>query len=1606
MAMTIDDLTKKYGGGATPTPANDNSTMNIGQLKQKYLAPTKTEQTSPTLYTSKKNNFTVTQSDVDRWASPDYKLSDEETKRAKEFNRKFRLSDVGISPYSAEGMDLETKSANIGAKTRSNLFSFTNGFAEGAAFVDPAKVTEKIYGKNDFTDTVKNTRNNTTYNVGKGAGRMADYALLQRAGLFSPISGKIGTALGGGVVANAVGNIASDTLMDIGLDTIPELVGNIKEGKSGKEITTDALKNIGTNVAFNLGGELLANGKNIVKDVKNAKADKLAELAKEADLNAFDAGKATRKANTENAFNEILENSRNALKDADVANQNDAIAKRILEEQNATKETDLGELLAQARREADNVPVESGDININELLGVPVLNAPNRGDLVNTLNPYELVGATERQARKANNAIIPSLVEDTKNVDVPVKSVAENTGISKANVANNQTVENAEKLVLGDTPEKAVSQTREKLVERGLATEEEAAKYYPKEDFTYDVTHVDRTVKSAITDVDNRGVEAVLNDIGKVPTDTLAPEEVVKLQYIYQSANSAGNYEVASRALRRLQQSGSSSGASLRFMQEWAKSSPEGALAYTLSKAKNSIDKKMLKGGYTDAVDNMADALTDAIKANDDLAIEKVLKSNLSDFSSGAKAKRLKNVQIDGQMSIFDFIKEEKAIGRPVNEIAEEAGRLLKKNAGSVSLTPAQEKQMLDYFTQMSSLDTDSYEYRQLAGKAMQILDAEMPTSLANQIRTTLYDNMLGNIKTALTRNAGGNLVGNALEKIQRPLKTGIDALTGKITGTRNYMLGKGVASEYGSGLKKGWSEQIADLKSGVNTTRSGQNSLDDALDAVKTAYKKDKNKLSKFLGKYDDAVKGVMTLGDRPFYEAEYAASKKELQNIADKLGADALQTAGLPDEALKKVDDTIEFLARDRALEAVYQNRTLTAESFTKLKEFMGGISEDWFGVDVLSQTASPFVQVPANMLSRTVEYSPIGILSNVIKTIRETATGNFNQKRFVDSLSRNLTGGLLLGGSAALAKAGGITGGYSDDPDKRKAQKDAGELEYALRLPNNTQIDVSDLPVLGPMLKAGSALNESLKNNESKIKGLGEGTSSALGTMLDTSMMQGLNRLLGSNEMYNSDNNFWDNAKNTVLSGLSQGVPALVRQASQTLDPYKRNLGEYGTGEYYLNNMLNSTPFRGLLDVKTDREGNPVMQNNGRSLGMKALENFILPYTISQPQYSEVTQEANRLFDNGEGAIGYIPNLNASELKSVKGFNEEDYSYDKLMSVNSEYSEKTSKDAKTLIASQFYKSLDDEGKANALADLYTAEKALLKKKVSREGKSESEIASLEDSKEIYTTNDTLVKKYEEGGINEVIKYMEMKNAFDSVGVDTSNKNAQEIYEKSGVEGLKEATSIAKQNGIEKLTADQWETYNKLGVDAFREKMQTAGALNNYGLKDNEFNREYYETNGAESLPVLAEAEETIKTIEKGVDKYGDPTYLGVGNATVNIYNQLGKEGLENYSALITTDVNGDGKIGNADRIPTLQAMNISNEEKGFLLSQTLGTLSEKAETALNNGGYADLYTMYVLKNFMSENDITKKEQIQDMLDNIGMSTEEKRYYFSLLSNAKNPY
>lgn len=975
--------------------------------------------------------------------------------------------------------------------------------------------------------------------------------------------------------------------------------------------------------------------------------------------------------------------------------------------------------------------------------------------------------------------------------------------------------------------------------------------------------------------------------------------------------------------MKRLRAEGTNDAQVLQALKKWSRNTPEGMMAWAMAKSANAN-----KVATTKAI-KQVDKVFRESKTIDE-AISKLLKMDLQLFAKGTGSNELldyieknyRGINKDGSISktkYKDVTSEEMA------KLGKKAADIIQKNGDESNLDSAQAKQMYDLFEDANNYPKDSREWNTRMASAMKILDESMPSAVSKKVKTVIYDNMLASMRTMVTRNLGGNLVYNALELVSKPAKVLSDVVASGVTKNRTQKLSGKAIAEGTKGFKGAVKDMALDFKEGTKTTRSGFKSLDDIYSSVERTFKtQSKNKgvqaVHKVLGAYDKIIRTGLELGDRPIYEAAYNANKAELKEIVSQYGEDGLRS-GIDDSSIKNIDDLIESMSINAGLEAVMQNNSGMKQAMMKLKQSLGDISKEATGgVDVLSTSTTPFVEVPGNMISRYLQYTPFGFVGNVGRSIGEAKKyGSVNQRRMTTELGRNLTGTALSVLGTSLGAKGMISDAYSDDPEERKAQQNNGYLEYALTNPiNGRQYDISDIPVIGAKMVEGKILSDAYQ--DALDKGEDERTAwlkalypSLQGGFGDT-LFQGLNRLTGADTQYGSGgliDNIGSNLQSFASSAL---VPSIVRQTAQYTDDYKRDLGDYATSEYYLNSFKNAIPGeafgfgRQSLNPKINTAGEEVMEDQGRTGLQRFWDTYLAPYKSSD--YQDVmpllNQEATELKELTNGEYNpQLPLLKQNDLKNTKGYDADMYTHQDLYDYQSEFYSRNSKAGSELLKSNFYNGLTPEEKSEVLSDLYEASKAATKENIARDGKSEKAIADGLSKDELYVSKNKVTPYLKNNDYNGAIKQLEKQYYFKKYNVSNS-KEAEEEYAKGVQNFINWATTRSK---------------NKQSAE-------------DYG---------YYKADGTVNLKGYEKANEFFN---------GDTRYVqSYAKSNDNMENATSKrlsDGLKYAIPYLYTD----------------RAM--SDEEKGMYVTLankgSVDKLPKAAKKAYDDGGYAGVYQYYL--------------------------------------------
>ena len=1005
-------------------------------------------------------------------------------------------------------------------------------------------------------------------------------------------------------------------------------------------------------------------------------------------------------------------------------------------------------------------------------------------------------------------------------------------------------------------------------------------------------------------------------------------------------------WRTANRLHKKIQLNASEFGVGMQALQKWKKSTPQGAFDDLVSQINKGLDKKKTTG-YTKKVNALADKVEDAIASSENTA------EQIANVKKAFEKNRANN-QYDtskAEQQVLNLIGGDKNTKRSVSDLVEEAGRIIKKNMGVSTLTAKDERAILNLLDAASKLEPGTRPYNVLVSRAMTIVDDSLPSSIGEKAKALLYDNMLASIKTMFTRNFGGNVVGNAIDFMAAPFQVGADAVVGKFTGERTRALtGKSIV-EAAKGLGHGFKDWGQDIgyslqnKTTFNTPRSGQESLADVLNAVHKTWKtQSDNKAVKAvhnaLAAYDYVIRKGMEGGDRPIYEAQYAATKAELTYIVDKYGDKGLRK-GLPaDKQDLDTDDLIDALAINEALEAVLQNDSKMKEAAKNIKAFFKKSSEDMLGIDIASMSHAPFVEVPANMASNFFKLTPVGWFGNINRTIGEKRKyGSINQRRFTGELGLNVLGGLMGAGLIAAAKKY-ISGPYSDKKEEKKLQQNNGYQEYAVQTADEkTQADLSDIPYLGPMIKFAKMERDAL--DEGGVKGALSALAGSTGAATVDTLYQSLNRLTGADFQYNGSGNLVGNAINNIKSSIgSMGVPSWIRQTAQYLDDYKRDLGDYGTDEYNKNLIINGIPIlrEKMLEPKIDTAGQPVPELGGAKGLNRFLSAYVSPWKISHPHEntSAVQEYANMIKQATEGKVNpQMKVINKSDLTKIKGYDAENYSHADLRALQEDYYKSNTELGNALINDPWFTEQSYEKQGELLNELWTANKALAQENFVRKGKTKEQIEAAGDT--LYTTDNKLagIIRDDDEKHTGLLKWLKDETDRDAMnakyGTEMSHDNYVKYNEREEGYADQRASETDKAKALG-MTVDNYEKY---------EKEYPGGAQGKYD-----------DTEGAKKYGFV-NANNVANT-----DAYNIAKQLGDGDPTViQAYSDYKKQGIASnaYGAKAAY-------LDSEDRL--------TNQQKGMIIAGSqdgtkIGKLSKGAQEMYNLGGYEGVNYYYLLKN-----------------------------------------
>lgn len=607
-------------------------------------------------------------------------------------------------------------------------------------------------------------------------------------------------------------------------------------------------------------------------------------------------------------------------------------------------------------------------------------------------------------------------------------------------------------------------------------------------------------------------------------------------------------------------------------------------------------------------------------------------------------------------------------------------------------------------------------------------LGEQVPKSTIEKIDSWRYFSMLANPRTHI-RNMVGNIAMGKTQRIKDKLAGGIEGIVNKFNPEMERTKTIAFANKKTKEFVKEDFKNI-DVQSRLELNENKYNPQSRLQNSRKT-FKHDifEKTLGKLFNLNDNLLEAEDGLGLKSSYKkalADYITSNKiDVDNITDK------QLSKARNYAIEQAKEATFHQANSIA---TFINQ---ANNVKYLKNFKDAIL--------------PFVKTPLNVAKSGLEYNPTGLLKTITVDTVKLRKGDITVNKYIDNLSKGLTGTGIAVLGYALADAGMLKASGGDDDKKENYDEATGSQSYSIEIAGKTYSLDWLAPVGIPLFTGAEAY--SIKNNKknekssissddnkkenqllNSLENWANGMAKSISPMSEMTMISGLTSALSS---YNEDK-LSAMGTNAVKSYVNQFVPTLIGQIAKTSDEYERSTTSTKTD--LLQKAIDQTKLqitskipglRKTLPVKTDIWGNK--QKQEENLPIRALNNFINPSTVKKVTKDKVDNEINNLYSkNGEKSI--LPVSSIDKTFTIDGttyrMTSEEYSKYKT-----DYGKNSYNLINNLISTKQYQKLTDNQKQKAIENIYTYVKEKNKvnyaKSVNKEVKTSTLYNTLEDLK-----------------------------------------------------------------------------------------------------------------------------------------------------------------------------------------------------------------------------------------------------------------------------------
>lgn len=517
---------------------------------------------------------------------------------------------------------------------------------------------------------------------------------------------------------------------------------------------------------------------------------------------------------------------------------------------------------------------------------------------------------------------------------------------------------------------------------------------------------------------------------------------------------------------------------------------------------------------------------------------------------------------------------------------------------------------LLEEFNQQ----TDQEGRNVVLGKIYQNVADQIPSNWKDKWNAWRYLAMLANPRTHV-RNVAGNFFFQPLrivkDRVAAAIEAGVSAAGGgKLQRTKSFLISQEL-------YRAAWGDwaNVRDVLSG--------NKYDDIRSEINS-----RRRIFRF------APLEAARTGNSWLLEFEDSIFKRI--TYADAL-AGYLQANGVTAEQMRNnmVDAQVMSRARDyaaqEALRATYQDRNAVSNKVVEVARVLGPAGE----------AILPFKRTPANILVRGMEYSPAGLAKALTADLVQVRRGNMTGAEAIDHIASGLTGSALFAIGAYLFSQGIVTSGGGDDENEDRFNELTGSQNYALNLPDGTNVTLDWLAPEALPFFMGVELMDSMGQGGNTADSIMTALKSISDPMLELSMLQSLNDVIDSVSF--SENKLGAMAASSVISYFTQAIPTIGGQIERSGEDVR--MSTYTDKNLALPTDIQYAIGRASARIPgVDYQQIPYIDAWGReeSSGPTLLRmgnNFLNPAYTSRTEVTPVDEEIRQLY-NRTGDGGVVP------------------------------------------------------------------------------------------------------------------------------------------------------------------------------------------------------------------------------------------------------------------------------------------------------------------------------------------------------------------------------